>query len=885
MFPGSNARSLLRSISAATIGFLVAAAAATAQQTYSVLKTFQSQGDHPWAGVIQASDGFYYGTTLSGGPAGQGTVYRVAADGAFSTLHVFTGADGGHPRARLLQGSDGRLYGTTWGGGSGGGGTIFHISPDGTGFAVVHAFAPILGEGSAPYAEVFEASDGDLYGTTNQGGANGVGTIFRLDLESGELTTLHSFDTEDGGFYPDAGVIQASDGNLYGATTNGGDHMKGTLFRIETDGDLFTTVHHFDIADGYGVGASLLQGSDGALYGNAEGGGAGDHGAVFRFDPSSLVLSTVHDFGFGEGELPRGNLCQGVDGSLYGTTFLGPPTYSGSVFRVDTNGANFETLKALTGASGAKPYGGVIQGADGALYGTTEDTGNLPSQNGTVFRVATDGSTFDTVHSFRPFVEGESPQAEVILASDGALYGTTSEGGLHGFGTIFRMTPQGADFTVLHDFTFADGARPFARLIEGPGAMLYATTQTGGDDGSGRGTVFKFDPVTAELTELHAFHDDDGRSPTGGVVLGGDGFLYGATESGGANQNFGTVFRIATDGTAFETLHDFAGPDGQSPRGGVLLAADGRLYGMTAFDGGGGRGTLFGLDDDGGNFGVLHDFDASDGGQARSRLTQGAGTLLYGTTWVGGTNDAGTVFRFDTSGPTLTTLHSFQIAEGAGPSAALLVGADGRLYGTTDIGGAANGGTLFRIDVDGSDFETVHPFTDATGAGPHGSVFQGANGTLYGTTAFGGPDGGGVVFRLAFCALAPPAVTPSGPTELCQGDSVTLSAPPGFANYLWSPRGETTASILVEQSGSYAVAVADADGCGAVSAPTVVTVSPYPSPEIETSLCVPPDTRRADRRGGGAGNGLHLDDRRRGDRLGPGYERDPVHVRTCREPR
>ena len=109
----------------------------------------------------------------------------------------------------------------------------------------------------------------------------------------------------------------------------------------------------------------------------------------------------------------------------------------------------------------------------------------------------------------------------------------------------------------------------------------------------------------------------------------------------------------------------------------MLPAADGRLYGLTAFGGANGRGTLFGLDDDGDNFGVLHDFAATDGGQARSRLTQGAGTLLYGTTWVGGTSDVGTVFRFDTSGPTLTTLHSFQTSDGAGPSAAVLVGADG----------------------------------------------------------------------------------------------------------------------------------------------------------------------------------------------------------------
>ncbi len=226
-----------------------------------------SNGALPFAGLIEASDGNFYGTTQFGGFNDNGTVFKVSPDGNMTTLVHFDWINGGRPVAGLIEASDGNLYGTTAGGGNSffGYGTAFRLTPDGTLTTLVHFDGS---NGVHPQAELIEASDGNFYGTTNQGGG-GDGTIFRL-TKNGTLTTLVNFNKSNG-TYPNE-LFQASDGNLYGTTYYGGASDSGTVFQMTLDG-MLTTLVDFDRSNGNWPASGLLQASDGNLYGTARRGG------------------------------------------------------------------------------------------------------------------------------------------------------------------------------------------------------------------------------------------------------------------------------------------------------------------------------------------------------------------------------------------------------------------------------------------------------------------------------------------------------------------------------------------------------------------------------------------------------------------------------------
>jgi uncharacterized repeat protein (TIGR03803 family) len=572
----------------------------------------------------------------------------------------------------------------------------------------------------------------------------------------------------------------------------------GTIFRIDTDGTLLTTLYEFAGNDGDGPAGALVQDAGGMLYGTTGGGGANGHGTIFQVDTGGTTLTTLYSFtGLGDGWLPAGDAFLGSDGNLYGATQYGGSGSRGTVFRIATSGSSFETLHTFTGPDGAYPRAAVIVADDGMLYGTTDDTGNLPVQFGTVFRLGSDGSAFETLHELTPFPQGTDPKGEPIaLAADPSIvYGTTVGGGAHGFGTVYRVGTDGSAYTILHSFTYSDGARPSSRLVEGPDGLLYGTTSAGGT-GSGPGTIFKIDAPGTTLTTVHFFSGSDGMNPSAAVIFGADGFLYGTTEAGGASANFGTVYKVATDGTGFLTLHSFGGSDGWIPRGRILQAADGNLYGTTVYGGANGVGNIYRIDTGGSNFATIHDFATTDGANPYAGLIQAPDGFLYGGTWVGGDASVGTLFRIDTAGSVLTTLHSFSTSDGVGPSAALLLAADGNLYGTGIVGGGgaciSGCGTVYRIATDGDGFATVHTFQPDSGAGPTAGLTQSADGGLYGATEFGGAGNGGVIYRLQLCQVASPpviAVVQCAPANT-SGLVASVEAKSG-ASYVWTLAGGT----------------------------------------------------------------------------------------------
>jgi uncharacterized repeat protein (TIGR03803 family) len=383
------------------------------------------------------------------------------------------------------------------------------------------------------------------------------------------LTVLHQFSalesgTNSDGAKPLGGLTQGGDGSWYGSTEDGGSNGTGTIFKITPRG-AFAVVHTFSAfvgytnADGAYPEAGLTPGVDGSLYGMATGGGSnGNYGTVFKLTTNDLLV-TLHTFNFYDGENPVAPLILGRDGNFYGAAALGGTNDNGTLFEISTNGV-FQTLYDLsfgsnspadvwTNRDGSRPYG-LTQGLDGNFYGATAFGGT--NGNGTVFQFTTNGA-FNVLHTFSSQdatndqnADGAAPQAPLTQGLDGGFYGTTPNGGAYAAGTIFRVT-AGGDFSTLLSFNyFTNGDSSYAPLLLDHG-LLFGTTG-GFDDGGG--TIFQI-TTNGALTLLYGFSQPDTNSDNAdganietGLTLGRDGNLYGVASGGGGNDS-GTVFELS----------------------------------------------------------------------------------------------------------------------------------------------------------------------------------------------------------------------------------------------------------------------------------------------------------------------------------------------------
>jgi uncharacterized repeat protein (TIGR03803 family) len=387
---GRGARRLGSGSSAfAVLLFCAAAATISSAQTFTTLVNFDyANGAEPsFIALVQGPDGKLYGTTSLGGANGPyGTIFRIAPQGTMTTLHSFGGTDGQYPTAGLVFSTDGNFYGTTEEGGVVGyAGTIFKITLDGT-LTTLYSFCaqPNCSDGVQPDATVFEGSNGNFYGTTQIGGTYNTGTVFKITAK-GKLTTLHSFCAEPTCTQPTAALIQATNGNFYGTTG-------GMVFRITPRGNL-TTLSAFDDGEATEY-AGLVQATDGNFYGTTYIGGTYNDGTVYKITPAG-VLTTLHTFKGTDGNSPQAALVQATDGNLYGTTYLGGAKNSGTIFKISLEGTlttlyNFCSQPNCTDGSG--PTGTLLEATNGNLYGTTQHGG--ADSEGTVFRLALGLSPF-----------------------------------------------------------------------------------------------------------------------------------------------------------------------------------------------------------------------------------------------------------------------------------------------------------------------------------------------------------------------------------------------------------------------------------------------------------------------------------------------------------
>jgi uncharacterized repeat protein (TIGR03803 family) len=916
---------------------------------FSVLHSFTGNpdGSSPYYGtLIQASDGNFYGTTQSGGTGGVGTLFKMTPTGVETAIYPFSLSgyrDGKYPDGSLVEGTDGNLYGTAESGAASQLGSVFQATSGG-GFNLLYSFSGSVGQN--PYAGLVQGTDGYFYGTTSGGGANSNGGIFKIS-SSGSFSLLYSFSsagTADGKD-PQAGLVQGADGNFYGTAFTGGAQNYGTVFQVTSTG-AFTLLHSFSATDGAHPNAGLVQGADGNFYGTTEE-GANGYGNVFKIS-SGGAFTVLHSFSSAstDGEEPFSSLTEGSDGNFYGTTLYGGANGYGVVYRMTPAGVVTVLHSFATGsADGEYPYSGVVQGADGKFYGTTNQGGsgsdgiafqltpspalaapvalNMPASAGagatfTLGYAVANANSATLKQCFATNTAGDSTgwvglktasvdATNVTLTAPktaGTYSYTLTCGGMEsGFGTLQvvegapKFSLASGDYTDAQSVTITDtdsnatiyyttnGTTPTTGstkytgpvTVNTPTATLKAIAVDGSSTSSVSSVTYNLTeaapefspapgqyngPVSVTISNADAsavfYYTLNGTTPTtssalytGPILVNAsetlsaiamDGSLtsqstsaaytiepiaptvslsavsssYGSTvpvtitasspgngslvtfgltgtatgsfspatcmiSSGSCSVSYvptGTLamgmytadltasfstapgyLAVSTNSTLtitaapvynFSLVYSFGGSDGSSPVTGLIQGADGNFYGTTQFGGVNGLGTVFKVTP-GGTLTTLHNFagGSGDGEYPYGGLVQGTDGNFYGTTNQGGSHSEGTVFKMTPTG-TVTLLHSFYAGgytDGGYPQAALVQGTDGNFYGTTYEGGADAEGTVFQITPTGT-ITLLHSFENADGFNPEAALVQGSDGSFYGTTFVGGANHDGVVFKI-----------------------------------------------------------------------------------------------------------------------------------------
>jgi uncharacterized repeat protein (TIGR03803 family) len=585
---------------------------------------------------------------------------------------------------------------------------------------------------------------GNLYGTAFQGGTFGDGTVFELAAGSGMLTALASFNGTNGQD-PQAALIMDGGGNLYGASVGGGTYGDGTVFELAAGSGTITTLACFDGTDGANPYGALLMDSGGNLYGTASAGGASGDGTVFELAKGSTTITTLASFNGTNGANPQVAVVMDGSGNLYGTTVNGGASGDGTVFEVAAGSGTITTLAAFDGTDGANPQAPLVLDAGGNLYGTAFAGG--ASSDGTVFELAKGSTTLTTLASFNGG-NGANPEGALAMDGTGNLYGAAERGGATGPGTLFEVAAGSGTITALAQFVnqYPQPLIPQGGVIMDGQGNLYGTAEVGG--AGGNGAVFELAAGSSNITALASLLAPNGELATSAPVMDSSGNLYGTAYFGGA-FGYGTVYELPAGSSALTTLVSFNGTDGEFPVGSLVMDHSGNLYGITYSGGANGDGTVFEVATGSHAFTTLASFDGTNGVEPGAAMIIDSSGNLYGTAFGGGAYGAGTVFEVAAGSDTITVLGSFDNTNGLYPYASLVMDANGNLYGTAQQGGTYDDGTVFELPKGSSTITALASFNVPNGASPRAGVVIDSSGNLYGATVYGGAYNDGMIYEVA----------------------------------------------------------------------------------------------------------------------------------------
>ena len=635
-----------------------------------------SNGRNPKGSLIQVVDGTIYGMTNLGGVNDLGVIFQYNATTDVYTKKVdLNSTNGTLPEGDLMQASDGMLYGMTSKGGLYNKGVLFQYNPNTSIYTKKIDFDG-LNKGSIPTGSLMQANDGLLYGMTGSGGVNDKGVLFRFDPSTGTYIKILDFGSVYTGVQPYGSLIQASNGMLYGMTLTGGVNGIGVLFQYDPINNIYT--HKLDF-DGTNTGknpyGSLIKAADGMLYAITRYGGSQDAGVIFQYNTTNSTFTKKVDLKT-SGGYSFGTLTQASNGMLYGMNASDLTSSAGIIFQYNYT-TNIYTEKVFTGSNstGAEPQNSLIKANDGKIYGMTTSGGTLAQ--GVLFQFDPVSNIFSSKINFDGINKGSNPTGTLMQASDGMLYGVTSHGGAATTspeGVLFQYNPNTNALTKKVDFSAltTTGRLPCGKLIEANDGMLYGMTSQGGADDNG--VIYQYNPITSTYTKKIEFSRDNngGSLPYGSLMLASDGMLYGLTSGGGSNYG-GILFQYNPATNVLTKKVDFplGGPNGYSPNGSLIQVSN-SLYGLNLSGGSNYEGVLFEYNLTTGICSKKINFGGTIGRYPYGSLTLASDGFLYGMTYNGGTNNKGVMFQYNLATNTCINKFNFNGANGQYSTSQLL---------------------------------------------------------------------------------------------------------------------------------------------------------------------------------------------------------------------
>ena len=740
-------------------------------------------GRRPESGLLVASDGMLYGMTRFGGSHDVGILYQFDPNTNILTkLYDFDTINGSFPRGSLIEPDSNLIYGMTPNGGVFNQGVLFQYDIQNSLFTKKIDFRDSL-SGALPQGGLYSASNGKLYGLTWRGGLNDDGVFFEYDRFIDKFTKLVDMDLNITGARPYGSVVEIED-ELFGLCSGGGQNFKGALFRFNYVTNTYGKEVDCSMAYGSFPFGDLII-ANGQLYGMTSSGGDHNRGTLFKYDPVSKVYTKMFDFdGGADGNNPYGSLALGPNNKLYGLTRLGGTFAQGVLFEYDLNKSPIDILHNFDGYLGSHPtssmtwyynaflgttkYGGrdfkvgKFQGAQGKQGGSGAKDGVLDPGDGVIFEYDPIEQQFKRKRFLG--IRAERPDGGLIEGTPGRLFGLAREGGFYGYGGLYEYDPVSNKVWRRHSFNTTEvvvqtvpynvtlaalfsgnikelsaRARVQKRKEIAAAKYQYGYDKTLGDlvlknnklygvtPDSGMyntGGIFEYNPADSSFHYIFNFKDtiDEGIYPKGTLLAASDGLLYGLTETGGINDD-GVLFAFDPVSRVFMKKADFRDTiTGKRPLGSLMQASNGLIYGVTSA---------------GGNYGY----------RLRQGATKGVAGLLQGL--AGGYVDEGfgTLFEFNPTTGILRKAADFEGINGKHPTQTKLIEMDnGFLYGMSPVGGIEDKGVLFEFNPN---TDTLINKADMYPqcAYPHGGLSLGPDGLLYGMARNGGENGFGVIFR------------------------------------------------------------------------------------------------------------------------------------------
>lgn len=688
-------------------------------------------------GACQAQSSNFYGVALSGGTSNDGAIFKTTNQGdSLEIVYNFQSYIGKAPVYEdLCQASNGKFYGTTEFGGLDDKGVLFEYDPVSKVYIVRHSFGFLPGDGIKPESGVIQAANGKIYGVTTEGGYHNDGCIYAYEPITNYYGVVFNFDEYSSGLKPIGGLIQASNGKLYGTTYYGQTVSQnkgmGNIFEFSIVDSSFVEKYSFsyNIINGHHPLGELLE-VNGVLYGTTKLGGHGQ-GVLYKYTISTNNLTLVHKFiGPDTGLHPMAGLVLATNGKLYGTTKEGGVNNLGVLYEYNDSNNTVTKLVDFDGSNKGKFPTGKLVEAYGSLYGHTTQGG---SQNkGVLFAYNIIQDTFSIKKIFQGY-DGQCPFGTPILATNGKLYGVTAGGGEGTQGVLYEYNIFTSVYYKHFDFNIDNGSNPHGELCYASNGNLYGVTQTGASVGVG--TIYEFDPISITYTKKATFdRTTTGAYPKGGLVQAPNGCFYGSTKEGGAYST-GTIFKYNPINDILSVMVDLkqTTTTGMDPVVAMTMAPNGKIYGSLSKGGSGPYGgSLFEIDPSNDSFTLLVSFASYQGNKPNGKLLYASDGKLYVVTKEGGNGNSGVLYSYDLVNDTLIKHVDFsQVFIGRNPIGNLVEISNGKICGVVQSNGS-NGAAIFEYDFINNVTSLKKNLLSADISYVYSGLMKASNGKIYG---------------------------------------------------------------------------------------------------------------------------------------------------------